>query len=340
MEVFVCKIFYPKRIADSAYVIDYKVLYEKGYRGLIFDIDNTLVEHDSDASPEAIELIGKLKKIGFKICLISNNDKERVVRFNRDIKTNYIYNGKKPLKKNYLKAMEIMETDIDTTVFIGDQLFTDVWGANRIGIMTYYVKPISPREEIQIVLKRKLERIVLHFYRKDMMKNKGNINIILVGFMGSGKTTVGRYLSDKISYQFHDTDKLIEKKEGITIAEIFEKKGEECFRDLETKLLRKLESSLNKSVVATGGGLPLRKDNQDMLTKLGHIIYLQASADTIIERISGDKTRPLLQEDFEGTTRKLLKQREALYSKLAHKVVKTDKKTIEEICNEILLSLE
>jgi uncharacterized protein len=164
--------FYPKRIADSSYAIDYEKLYQEGYRGVIFDIDNTLVEHGADADQRAINLIARLKKIGFQVCLISNNKEERVTRFNREIKVNYIHNARKPAGKNFIKATKIMGTTIDTTVFVGDQLFTDVWGANRVGMMTYFVKPIGPKEEIQIVLKRKLERIVLRQYRKDLRSGK------------------------------------------------------------------------------------------------------------------------------------------------------------------------
>jgi HAD superfamily phosphatase (TIGR01668 family) len=166
--------FYPKRIADSAYTIDYEKLYREGYRGILFDIDNTLVEHDADASDRAVKLLLRLKKTGFKICLISNNKKERVVRFNSQLRLNYIYDAHKPSRKSYIKAMKIMVTGIKNTVFVGDQLFTDVYGANRIGMMTYLVKPIHPKEEIQIVLKRKLERIVLYYYRKDMKKKRVN----------------------------------------------------------------------------------------------------------------------------------------------------------------------
>ena len=166
------KKFYPKRIADSAYVIDYKKLYKEGYRGLIFDIDNTLVEHGADASPRAIQLITDLKKIGFSVCLISNNNEERVSRFNREIKLKYIHKANKPAKKSYIRAIKQLGTNIDNTVFIGDQLFTDVYGANRIGMMSYFVKPIGPKEEIQIVIKRKLERLVLRFYRKDLKRGR------------------------------------------------------------------------------------------------------------------------------------------------------------------------
>ncbi len=160
--------FYPKRLAPSSYDIDYEQLYKEGYRGILFDIDNTLVEHGADASERAIQLLARLKKIGFQTCLISNNSDQRVRRFNEKIGTNYIHKANKPSIKNYIRAVKLMGTRIDNTIFVGDQLFTDVYGANRIGMMTYLVKPIHPKEEIQIVLKRKLERIVLYFYRRDL----------------------------------------------------------------------------------------------------------------------------------------------------------------------------
>ena len=86
--------------------------------------------------------------------------------FNKNINTNYIFNAHKPSVKNYEKAMKIMGTDKSSTLFVGDQLFTDVWGAKRTGIRNILVQPIHPKEEIQIVLKRYLEKIVLHFYKK------------------------------------------------------------------------------------------------------------------------------------------------------------------------------
>lgn len=88
--------------------------------------------------------------------------------FNQDIGVDYVYNAHKPSTKNYVKAMEIMGTDKENSLFIGDQLFTDVWGAKRAGIRNILVKPIHPKEEIQIVLKRYLERIVLYFYKKSL----------------------------------------------------------------------------------------------------------------------------------------------------------------------------
>ncbi len=167
------KQFYPSECADSAYVIDYKGLYHNGYRGLLFDIDNTLVEHGADATDKAIHFIIELKEIGFKVCLISNNKEERVKRFNKVIQVCYLHDAHKPSPKNYYKAMKLIGTNSKNTVFIGDQLFTDVFGANRAGIKTYFVKPIGPKEEIQIRFKRHLERIVLYFYRREMNKKDG-----------------------------------------------------------------------------------------------------------------------------------------------------------------------
>jgi HAD superfamily phosphatase (TIGR01668 family) len=164
--------FYPTEYVESSYEIDYEKLYKNGYRGIIFDIDNTLVEHGADASEHAVALIKRLKKIGFEVCLISNNKEDRVKRFNQDIKIKYIFNAHKPSIKNYLKAMEYMNTNKSNTIFVGDQIFTDVYGANRAGITSYLVKPIGKKEEIQIVIKRLLERIVLSFYRRKHAKQK------------------------------------------------------------------------------------------------------------------------------------------------------------------------
>ena len=164
--------FYPKEYLDSAYEIPYEEFYKKGVRGVIFDIDNTLVPHGEPADKRAIALFEKLKKIGFKCCLLSNNQYERVSSFNEKVQVQFIENAHKPSRKNYQKAMELMETSIKDTVFVGDQLFTDVYGAKRTGIYNILVKPIHPKEEIQIVFKRKLEKIVLYFYEKEQKKKE------------------------------------------------------------------------------------------------------------------------------------------------------------------------
>lgn len=164
--------FYPDEYVDSTYGIDFEAYYNMGYRGVIFDIDNTLVPHGADADERAIKLFEDLKKIGFSICLLSNNKKTRVERFNEDVNVNYIFKAGKPASKNYYVAAMMMRTTIPTTLFVGDQVFTDVYGANGAGIYTILVKPIDKKEEIQIVLKRKLEKIVLFFYKRKLKKEQ------------------------------------------------------------------------------------------------------------------------------------------------------------------------
>lgn len=164
------KTFYPDAMADSAYAIDYRELYARGIRGLIFDIDNTLVPHGADADERAVRLFETLREIGFATCLLSNNREERVLRFNREIGSLYLYKADKPSVRGYREAMKRMGTKRKTTVFIGDQLFTDVWGAKRTGIYSILVKPIDPHEEIQIVLKRFLEKPILRKFEKELEK--------------------------------------------------------------------------------------------------------------------------------------------------------------------------
>ena len=168
MSILSC--FYPDEYLDSTYVIDFDALYRAGYRGVIFDIDNTLVPHGAPADERARALFCHLNEIGFDCCLLSNNQLPRIELFNQDIHVKFIENAHKPSVKNYRKAMQMMGTNTGNTLFVGDQLFTDVYGARRTGIHSILVKPIHPKEEIQIVLKRDLERIVLHFSEKEHKK--------------------------------------------------------------------------------------------------------------------------------------------------------------------------
>lgn len=169
--------FYPREYVDSAYEIDYESWRKKGYRGLIFDVDNTLVPHGMPADERAKRLFERLHALDFQIVLLSNNQEPRVKSFCEQVTgAGYIYKAGKPKRAGYERAMRRMGTDVHTTLFIGDQIFTDVWGANRAGIYTILAKPIYPKEEIQIVLKRYLERIVLHFYLKEERKKHENCN--------------------------------------------------------------------------------------------------------------------------------------------------------------------
>lgn len=164
------KTFYPSEIQDSTYVIPFKEWKKRGYKGVIFDIDNTLVPHGVAADERSIALFQELKSLGFSTMLLSNNKEPRVKSFAGQVESPYIYKAGKPALKNYYKAMEAMGTNPETTLFVGDQLFTDVWGAKRAGIYSILVKPIHPKEEIQIVLKRYLEKIVLFFYYRQREK--------------------------------------------------------------------------------------------------------------------------------------------------------------------------
>lgn len=164
---------------------------------------------------------------------------------------------------------------------------------------------------------------------------KGN-NIILIGFMGSGKTSVGRLLSGRLGYEFKDTDEMIEAMEDTTINDIFRQHGEDFFRDLETTLLLSIKDSLKKTVLSTGGGMPVREINRELLKEIGQVVFLRTAFDTIVKRVSGDTTRPLLNKgNIYDTVGRLLAERTPYYEKAADVIVDTDNKTIDEIATEI-----
>jgi len=165
------KTFYPDRWVTSAFSIDYQAMYENGYRGVIFDIDNTLTMHGSPATAQCRQLFEQLRLLGMKTCLISNNKENRVKPFAHSVQSPYICNGKKPSRLNYLKGMKMMKTKREHTFFVGDQLFTDIWGAKRAGIYAILVDPIDKKEELQIVLKRYLERPVLKSYQRNLNRS-------------------------------------------------------------------------------------------------------------------------------------------------------------------------
>ena len=160
--------FFPDEWVESAYSIDYEGYFEAGYRGLIFDIDNTLVPHGADADERAIALFDRLKKIGFDVCLLSNNKKHRVERFNKDVHAKYIFKAQKPYSRNYYAAAMNMRISVKSVLCIGDQLFTDIYGGNLALIHNILVNPIDKKEEFQVRLKRFLERPVMKFYKHSL----------------------------------------------------------------------------------------------------------------------------------------------------------------------------
>lgn len=162
-------------------------------------------------------------------------------------------------------------------------------------------------------------------------------NYILIGYMGCGKSTIGKEMSEILNMKFIDTDAWIEERQGITISEIFATKGEIFFRDLETTMLQELLEEKETMVISVGGGLPLREENRKLLQQLGRIIYLKAEPETIYNRVKGDTTRPLLQTGNPmERIREMLGQREEKYRAVADKIVIVDKKDISEIVYEVL----
>lgn len=173
------------------------------------------------------------------------------------------------------------------------------------------------------------------------MKN----SLILIGYMGCGKSTIGRKLAEISGRSFLDTDMWIEEKEGMTISKIFELKSEAYFRDLETVCLKELieerdvKTSSQKTgmVISVGGGLPVREENQVLLKELGKVIYLKAEPETIYERVKTDTTRPLLQtENPLQKIKDMLGDREEKYQAAAHEVICVDGKSVTRIVEEII----
>lgn len=166
-------------------------------------------------------------------------------------------------------------------------------------------------------------------------------NVILIGFMGCGKTTVGLRLSYRLRRTVIDTDKEIEREEKRTISDIFATDGEAYFRDRETACLRKLIESANNQIISVGGGLPMREENRRLLHELGQVFYLRAKGETIYERVKDDTTRPLLQgDDPLMKIRTLLNERDPYYRESADVVIAVDGKEFEQILDEIEACVE
>lgn len=161
-------------------------------------------------------------------------------------------------------------------------------------------------------------------------------NVVLIGFMGSGKSTMGIRLSYQLRYALEDTDKLIEARAGKSINEIFAQEGEEAFRQMETELLKKLAEKKGRRIYSVGGGTPVRAVNRPLLKELGTVVYLRARPETIYERLKDDTTRPLLQgEDPLGKIRRMMAEREEAYIETADVVLDVDEMTAEQVVEHI-----
>jgi len=167
------KRLYPNAMIDSVYQLPIESLKEAGIKGVIFDIDNTLVPYDVPEPTEQVTILMKtLQDEGFKVALLSNNTEDRVIRFNEKLKVMAVHKAQKPLRKNFARALELLHCSKEEVIIVGDQIFTDVYGGNRMGMQTFLVKPISDKDEWQVKLKRYLEKIILRHYQRKINKIK------------------------------------------------------------------------------------------------------------------------------------------------------------------------
>ena len=158
-------LLFPYEYVDSVFSIDYQKLVQKGYKGIIFDIDMTLVPHGADSTKEIDALFKTVHELGLKTLLLTNNSEERVRRFTKNIDTLYLCDANKPEPEGFLKAVEMMEIQKEETVYIGDQIFIDIYGANKCGIANILVHYVTAEAETKIGIRRNLEKIILKLYR-------------------------------------------------------------------------------------------------------------------------------------------------------------------------------
>jgi shikimate kinase len=165
------------------------------------------------------------------------------------------------------------------------------------------------------------------------------VNLALIGFMGTGKTTVGRQVAEQLGFEFLDTDELIQSRTGRTIADIFAKEGEPTFRALEKQMVQEL-STREKTVISTGGGLPTNAENLSALKSFALVVCLWASPDKIWERVRNQSHRPLLHDaDPQKKIRELLAAREPFY-KQADVLINTDLRSVREATQQIVLQFK
>ncbi len=156
---------YPGGYAQSVFSIDYQKLYNKGYRGIIFDVDNTLVHHNDDSTPRVDELFRKIHEIGFKTVLVSNNSPSRLERFVKNIDSPYIADADKPNPNCYRLALNTLEIPKQQVVCLGDQMLIDIYGANKFGLGSIFVHYVRTPKKQKVGISRYLEKVVLLFFR-------------------------------------------------------------------------------------------------------------------------------------------------------------------------------
>ena len=163
--------YYPCEHVKSVFFIDYNKLYELGYRGIIFDLDNTLVHHGDDSNEKVDNLFKEIHNIGFKTIILSDNDDKRIMRFLKNIDSLYISEANKPNVEGFNKAVKMLNLEKDKCIVIGDQVFTDIYGANKSGIDSILVNYIKVSDNEKIGKKRRVEKVILKFYNHNKKYN-------------------------------------------------------------------------------------------------------------------------------------------------------------------------
>lgn len=169
------KILFPSQYLGSIFELKIEELLAQGIKGIIFDIDNTLVPYDEpEPTPAIIELFERIRASGIQITLVSNNTEDRVLRFNEKIKVFALHKSRKPLPKSFNKALKLMNCKPHEAVIVGDQIFTDVLGGNVAKIPAILVVPVSDKDERITKIKRGLEKKVIRYYERYTAKHHGN----------------------------------------------------------------------------------------------------------------------------------------------------------------------
>ena len=250
------KKYYAYEYVESVFSIDYNKLYQKGYRGIIFDLDNTLVPHGKPSTPEVDELFKNIKDIGFKTFVLSDNGKTRIEEFLKNIECPYIDNANKPNPYNYLEAVKKMKLDKNEVVYIGDQTFTDILGANKAGIASILVKYIGYYDkDAKIGIKRRIEKIILKLYSKSKKYQHRIENIEISGDKKVEKKT--RKLFCERNKLFFD----LAVRKGIIQRNIKDILSKEKFaKNKEKDKLSNLVSSYNSYLIKKGTEVDLQEN--------------------------------------------------------------------------------